>query len=163
MQFRHCSLHIVPLPPPTNLVVSSLSATSISLTWDQPLGADAVDGFMITYTYEVNECRDENPKPFPPVTVTLNNGSLRGYTITNSSLSPVEEDSVFTISVTAVNSVTESNPSNTATTTTAQAGKCFLCLHSKPLHISHLQPLVWFNLSTPVLLASQTSQFSGTV
>ena len=153
-----------PLPPPTNFAVPRQSpATSISLTWDQPLGADAVNSFKITYTYEINECRDENPLPFPPVTVTLNNCSLRGYTIINSSLSPVDEDSVFTISVTSVNSVTESNPSNTATTTTDQAGKHFLCLHSKPLHISHLQHLVWFNLSTSVLLASQTSQFSGTV
>ena len=122
MQFHHCS-YIAPLPPPTNLAVSNRSpATSIGLTWDQPLGADAVNGFEITYTYVVNEC--SSTLPFPPVTVTLNTGSLRGYTITNSSLSPVEEDSVFTISVTAVNSVTESNPSNTATTTTAQAGKC---------------------------------------
>ena len=98
-------------------------ATSISLTWDQPLGADAVNGFKISYTYEVNECRDENPLPYASVTVTLNNGSLRGYTIINSSLSLVEEDSVFTISVTAVNSVTESIPSNIVTTTTGEAGK----------------------------------------
>ena len=90
-----------------------------------------MNGFKITYTYEINECRDENTLPFPPVTVTLNNRSLRGHTIVNSSLSPVEEDSVFTVSVTAVNSVTESHPSNTATTNTAQAGKyIFLCLHS---------------------------------
>ena len=123
LQHFHCSI-LAPLPSPTNLLVARRSpATGISLTWDQPLGANAVNGFKIAYTYEVNECRDENPLPFPPVTVTLNNGSLRGYTIINSSLSLVEEDSVFTISVTAVNSVTESIPSNTVTTTTGEAGK----------------------------------------
>ena len=42
--------------------------------------------------------------------------------------SPVEEDSNFMITMTAVNSITESPPSNTAVTTTAQAGKGLLYL-----------------------------------
>ena len=37
--------------------------------------------------------------------------------------SPVEEDSNYLITVKAVNSVTESNPSNTAFTTTAETGE----------------------------------------
>ena len=116
-----------PLPSPTNLVVSRRSpATSIGLTWEQPLGADAVTSYRIVYSYTVNECTGEDARPIPPVTVVLNDGALRSYTIMNSPTSPVEEDSNYLITVTAVNSVTESNPSNTAFTTTSDAGKCFI-------------------------------------
>ena len=113
-----------PLPSPSNLIVSRRSpATSISLTWDQPLGANAVTSYRIVYSYTINECTGEDNRPFTPVTVVLNDGALRSYTIMNSPTSPVEEDSNYMITVTAVNSVTESNPSNTAITTTAEAGE----------------------------------------
>ena len=120
-------LPAAPLPSPTNLIVSHQSpATSISLTWDQPLGADAVTSYRIVYSYTINECTGEDARPFPAVTVVLNNGALRSYTIMNTSItSPVQEDSNYLITVTAVNSVTESNPSNIAITTTTQAGKNF--------------------------------------
>ena len=59
----------------------------------------------------------------------LNDGALRSYTIMNTPTSPVDEDSNYLITVTAVNSVTESNPSNTAFTTTAEAGKYFIPRH----------------------------------
>ena len=79
--------------------------------------------YEINYSYDVIECvRDRDTRPFPPVTVTLNNGSLRSYTISNSPTTPVEEDSRYTISITAVNSVGGSGPSNMAFTTTADAG-----------------------------------------
>ena len=98
-------------------------ATSISLTWDQPLGAETVNGYEINYTYEINECiREGNTAPIPPVVVMLNNGSQRSYTIMNSPGTPVEEDSSYTITITAVNSVGRSVPSNADFTTTAQAG-----------------------------------------
>ena len=124
--------HAAPLPSPTNVIVSRRSpATSIRLTWDQTLGADAVTGYKIVYTYEVIECRNENARHFPPVTVFLNNGALRSYTIIGSSTSPVEEDSNYVITVTAVNSVTESHPSNAVFTTTIHGGKvCYY--HCKP-------------------------------
>ena len=115
-----------PLPSPTNLIVSRRSpATSICLIWDQPLGADAVTRYKIVYSYTVNECIGEDTRPIPPVTVVLNDDALRSYTIINNLISPVDEDSNYLFTVTAVNSVTESNPSNTAFTTTAQAGKYF--------------------------------------
>ena len=121
-----------PLPSPTNLIVSRRShATSITLTWEQPLGAGAVTRYRIVYSYTVNECTGEDNRPFPPVTVVLNNGTLRTYTIMNSSTSPVEEDSNYMITVTAVNSVTESNPSNTGFTTTAEAGIYFAYQYRK--------------------------------
>ena len=114
-----------PLPPPTNLIVAVQSlATSITLTWDQPLGAEAVEGFEINYSYVILECiRDGDNTPFPPVTLTLNDGSQRSYTIMNSTRTPVDEDSQYTITMRAVNSVGMSAHSNTAYTTTREAGK----------------------------------------
>ena len=102
-------------------------ATTITLTWDQPLGADAVESFVITYSYDVRECiNDGENTPLQPVSVTIGNGSQRSYTIMNSSETPVEEDSQYSISMRAVNSVGMSAQSNTAMTTTASAGECLL-------------------------------------
>ena len=161
------------LPSPTNLMVSPTSpSTSITLTWKQPEGADAVHGYEINYCYNVIEClRDGDTRPFPSVTVFINNGSLRSYTIMNSPTTPVEEDSQYTISITAVNSVAQSGPSNTAFTTTADAGlillwttnKCITNNLSSIHYWCHPQLLDLFNLSESVLLTSPTSQFSGTV
>ena len=116
-----------PLPPPSVMVSSPSLTTSISLTWNQPQGADAVDGYVIYYSFQINECiREGNTVPLLPFVLKLNNGSQRSYTIINSTATPVEEDSSYTITITAVNSVGRSTPSNTASTTTAQAGKIFL-------------------------------------
>ena len=61
----------------------------------------------------------------------------------NSSTSPVEEDSNYLITVSAVNSVTESNPSNTAFTTTAEAGEItihVLLIQNYHLNVSSTAP-----------------------
>ena len=113
-----------PLPPPTNLMVTQSLATSITLTWDQPLGVEAVNRYEINYSFVVRECvRDNDNRPFQPVKVMSIDGSQRSYTIMNSSDTPVEEDSDYTISIRAVNSLGMSAQSNNATTTTASAGK----------------------------------------
>ena len=57
----------------------------------------------------------------------------------NRSTFPVEEDSNYMITVTAVNSVTESNPSNSAFTTTAQAGE--ITIHVLLKSIIKISPL----------------------
>ena len=78
-----------------------------------------MDKFEINYLYFINECGSAN---FPSVTVPVNDGTLRSYALNNSPSSPVDEDSVFRILLTAVNSVTRSRPSQPALTTTAEAG-----------------------------------------
>ena len=115
------SITIAALPPPTNLRATA-TATSITLTWEQPEGANAVDKYEINYLYIINECQLEGGRIFPPVTVSENDGTLRRYTLNNSGLTPVEEDSLFRIILTAVNSVTRSGPSQPVMTTTAEAG-----------------------------------------
>ena len=111
-----------PLPAPTILTVSSPTPTSIFLTWDQPEGsADAVDRYQINYNYSVEECSSEG-STFPTVIVILNNGSLRSYNLINSSFTPVEEDGIYFISLTAMNSVTLSDPTEAFPVDTANAG-----------------------------------------
>ena len=85
------------------------------------MGADAVDSYEIRYEYRVNEC-SEGMGSFQPVTVMGINGSLRSYTLTNSASTPVEEDSTFFITVTAVNSVTRSEPTPQIRFITPDAG-----------------------------------------
>ena len=110
-----------PLPPPTNLRATA-TPTPITLTWEQPEGADAVDRYEINYRYFIEECEREGGRPYPPVTVSVHNGTLRRHTLNNSASTSVEEDSVFRITLTAVNSVTRSVPSQPTMTTTTEAG-----------------------------------------
>ena len=85
-----------------------------------------MDGYEINYRFQINECiRDGETASFLPVMVMLTNGSQRSYTIMNSSTTPVEEDSDYTITITAVNSVGRSATSNAAMSTTAQAGNIY--------------------------------------
>ena len=87
-----------------------------------------MDSYEINYNFTVNECSG-NKHTFPSFTVLLADESLRSHTIMslNSSDTPVEEDSTYSISLIAVNSVTRS----TATTisgdvTTDTAGVFYL-------------------------------------
>ena len=100
---------IVSLPSPTNLVVANHTATSITLTWNQPPNSvDAVDGYEINYNFSISECRDSSYSA--PVTVIVEDGAVRNYTLTNSVSTPIEEDSRYLIQLTAINSITRSLP-----------------------------------------------------
>ena len=118
--------------------------TSISLTWDQPQADDAVDIYEINYSFTVNECSG-NEGNFQPVTVMLADRSLRSYTIMNSSTSRVEEDSTYSISLTAVNSVERSTATTIMAVATDTAGVfCHSYMHAyitlSPIQV-HLVPL----------------------
>ena len=89
-------------------MVSSPTPTSITLTWEQPEGAGAVDRYEIIYDRTIDECGG-GIGSFPTVTVVLDDGSLRSYTLTNTSSTPVEEDSMYFITLRAVNDVTRSD------------------------------------------------------
>ena len=115
-----------PLSPPTILTISSPTVTSITLTWEQPEEDDTVDGYVINYEFCVNECLGELGHSFPAITVMVNNGSLRRYTLTDSPSTPVEEDSRYFITLTAINSVTRSDPTPPVTIMTADAGNQYI-------------------------------------
>ena len=86
-----------------------------------------MESYEINYQYIIQECFGEGI--FPPVTVSVDNSSLRRYTLSNSASTPVEEDTLFQISLTAINSVTRSVPSQSIMTTTTEAGmNCFVLI-----------------------------------
>ena len=126
------SITVAALPPPTNLRATA-TATSITLTWEQPEEANAVEKYEINYLYIIEECQFEGGRTFPSVTVSVNDGTLRRYTINSSALTPVEEDSDFRITLTAVNSLTRSGLSQPALTRTAEAGIIILCCILLPI------------------------------
>jgi hypothetical protein len=90
--------------PPINLMGTPTTATSITLSWEHLEGSVDVNGYEINYAYIINEC-SSNMMSDPQVTVTLSNSSQRNYTINNAPNSPVEEDSEYSISLIAINSV----------------------------------------------------------
>ena len=67
-----------------------------------------MERYEIIYDRTINECGGGIGN-FPTVTVVLDDGSLRSYTLTDSSSTPVEEDSMYFITLRAVNSVTRSD------------------------------------------------------
>ena len=133
-----------PLPPPTDLLVSRSSlATSISLSWTQPLaiGADAINSYQINYNYTINECSRDSVSRIMQGSVNV--GNVRTYNLSNSPQTSVEEDSVYSITVTAINNVVSSIPSATKMTTTAPAGMSvlsFMCM-------SVLDVVVWSSVA----------------
>ena len=90
--------------------------TSILLTWEQPEGS--VDSYILDYEFSINECSGNQGT----VRKTISDGSLRMYTIVNSTDTLVEEDSMYYITLIAVNSVDTSEPSNSARVNTRIAG-----------------------------------------
>ena len=82
-----------------------------------------MESYQIRYEYSINECIGERDNfSSDSVTVVLNKGSLRSYTLTNSSLTPVEEDSSFFLTLRAVNGAMMSDPTPPAHVETADAG-----------------------------------------
>ena len=89
--------------------------TSINLTWVQPTG-DMVESYIISYNFSINGCPGEDGADMIP----LSDGTARQYTI-----SGVEEDARYTISITAMNEA-GSNNSASIMTTTPIAGRYYI-------------------------------------
>ena len=120
--YLNLSFIVAAVPSAPTILTPTVTATSISLTWNQQ-GGSVVDSYEINYSYIIGECGVANP----PVNFTLADGSQRSYIIVNDSDTPVEEASVYSVSLTAINSVGRSTPSNTQVTT-SEAGKCMRML-----------------------------------
>ena len=109
-------LEITP-PSPTNLAATA-TATSIILTWTPPEPIDLVHRYEITYTYTIRGCSGVNET----VIVSVNDSSVRSHTIQNSPETPVEEDSVYTASLVAVDDAGINSSTISITIQTLQAG-----------------------------------------
>ena len=106
-----------------NVMLNSTTATTISLSWSVPSGS--VDSYEVTWERDTSgECPDEDEG-----NTTITDGST-GYTITG-----LEEDSSFTISVTAIN-VAGSAVSDPVTGRTTEAGEvpASMVLNRQPSH-----------------------------
>ena len=103
-------------PPttPTGLSHSSIQSTSITLTWSQPTG-DIVDSYIITYSFTIRVCG------VPGGSTVMVGGSSREYTLTD-----LEENSDYTISITARNEAGDSPPTTTIMATTSRAGNYYI-------------------------------------
>jgi hypothetical protein len=97
-------------PGPLSITrVASPTATSLSITW---IVSGFIDQFEVAYRYTINRCLDAGG----PVTVSVNDGSVRAYTLDN-----LNEDSRYTITVRAIN--TEGSRMALVTANTLTAGK----------------------------------------
>ena len=100
-------------PPPgqPSVTVSSTTATTISLSWSVPSGS-VVDSYEVVWERDTSgECPDEDEG-----SATITDGST-SYTITG-----LEEDSSYTITVTATNAA-GSAASDPVTGMTGEAGE----------------------------------------
>ena len=73
-------------------------------------------GYEIQYNFTIRECPGNS---WNVLNVTINDGSLRKYTLVNTSDTPVEEDSDYFLMFSAVNSDGKSEPTTTETNTSA--------------------------------------------
>ena len=94
-------------PPSSPIVATSPQSTSITLTWSQSPG-DVMDSYQISYSFTIRGCGVEVGGD----NVSTVNGSSREYTLTR-----LEENSDFTISITAMNGAGSSPPANTTART----------------------------------------------
>ena len=98
------------LPSSTTIMSVTSQSTSITLTWSQSPG-DVVDSYQISYSFTIRGCGARGGH------VSTVNGSSREYTLTG-----LEENSDFTINITAMNGAGSSPPATT-TARTAIAGR----------------------------------------
>ena len=101
------------------LSAGTSTATSISLFWTSA-GSEAVSYEVMWRTDDIGRC-------------TSGSSDMNSTTITDGSTSydimGLEEDSSYTITVTASNSAGSSEVSNTVTAMTLEAGeRCFVCI-----------------------------------
>jgi hypothetical protein len=114
-------MHVTGVAPGSvsNLRVTTRSATTITLTW-------IVDGFPdqfeVTYSYATNSC----PETGGPSTDIISDGSTRSHT-----LSDLNEDSRYTITVRAINTVGSTMATTSADTLTSGNADyvIVMCMH----------------------------------
>ena len=101
-------------PPSSPTMLTTYPKLFITLTWNQPPG-DVVDSYNISYSFIIGGCGVGGGNIMSTV-----NGSSREYTLTG-----LEENSDFTIFITAMNGAGSSPPANT-TARTPIAGKIIM-------------------------------------
>ena len=73
--------------------MNNSTATTLTIIWEV---SGSIDQFEITYNYTVNGCSETGG----PEAVNISNGTMRSHTLTN-----LNEDSSYTITVVAINAL----------------------------------------------------------
>ena len=104
---------IVDLPVVPLIKNVSAGSTSITITWEKDLYSTSnLSWYELQYNFTIRECENYTGKGNEII-----NGSLSSYTLRKSSETPVEEDSVYSIILRAVNSDGKSEASLPETST----------------------------------------------
>ena len=105
MDLPHVSLAVVPV-----LMDATATSTTIPLSWTQ--SGSSVDSYTVSYTYTIRRCSSS------PVSGSedISDGNARSFTLTD-----LEEDSNYTITLTAISAAGQAT-SNQITATTSEAG-----------------------------------------
>ena len=93
-------LIIVDVPAMPNITNVMASSTSITITWDQNTSSDVI-WYELQYNFTVRGCEIQESDNY--YTINMINGSHRNYTLENSTATPVEEYSAYTIFLSANN------------------------------------------------------------
>ena len=91
-------LIIVDVPAMPNITNVTASSTSITITWDQNTTSDVI-WYEIRYNFIIRGCEIQSDN----YTIDMIEGSHRNYTLENSTTTPVEEYSAYTIFLSANN------------------------------------------------------------
>ena len=93
---QKCNISKCFLVPPSqvsSVEVNNSTATTLTIAWAV---SGSIDRFKITYNYTVNGCSETGG----PEAVNISNGTMRSHTLTN-----LNEDSRYTITVVAINAL----------------------------------------------------------
>lgn len=104
-----------PLPPV--ITETSFESTSISISWQDD---DTVDHYEIQYNFTVRECANDMDMQITSIGPQMI--MANSYVLLNGTETRVEEDSNYSISLTAVNSIGKSQ-ATIITNMTLEAGK----------------------------------------
>ena len=102
-----CITDAVPNPP-SDLRATTHTATSITITWTETTTTN-IDRYEVTYSYTVRRCSAPAGSAMTNITSTL-----RSQTLTN-----LNEDSIYTITVRNINGAVSNMSTITANTATA--------------------------------------------
>ena len=105
MDWPHVSLAVVPV-----LMDATATSTTIALSWTQ--SGSSVDSYTVSYNYTIRRCGSDPESG----SEEISDGNARSFTWTD-----LEEDSDYTITLTAI-SLTGQLTSNQISTTTNTAG-----------------------------------------
>ena len=95
-----------------------MTATTLSLSWTQP--GSAVDNYTVSYTYTIRQCGPDYEEISD--SIEISNGNARSVMLDN-----LEEDSDYSITLTANSGTIQLDP-NVVTATTNTAGIAITCM-----------------------------------